>query len=149
MVAVSETRVRLLENVTDDELNDIAILLPQLSKSAVFDADRVRAMLASPDVFLYAAVEDGRIVGLVTLLAIPQITGVRGHIEDVVVDEGHRGRGIARSLLEAAIVQAAKQGARTLDLTSRPSRESAHRLYESLGFVIRNTDVMRLTPQSC
>ncbi|MEA1264070.1 GNAT family N-acetyltransferase [Microbacterium sp. STF-2] len=74
------------------------------------------------------------------------MTGLRGHVEDVVVDEAARGRGIARLLLERMTQLAQERGLRTLDLTSRPSRESALRLYESVGFRRRETNVLRFTP---
>ena len=70
-------------------------------------------------------------------------TGVRAWIEDVVVDEAARGHGVGAVLNEAAIAGAADRGARTLDLTSRPSREAANRLYQRLGFVPRETNVYR------
>ena len=62
------------------------------------------------------------------------------------VDQSLRGRGIARRLLETMTAMTAAKGMRTLDLTSRPSRESALRLYESVGFERRETNVLRYTP---
>jgi ribosomal protein S18 acetylase RimI-like enzyme len=73
-------------------------------------------------------------------------SGLRGHVEDVVVDASMRGRGVARHLLERMTALASERGLRTLDLTSRSSRESALRLYESVGFVRRDTNVLRFTP---
>jgi ribosomal protein S18 acetylase RimI-like enzyme len=43
----------------------------------------------------------------------------------------------------AAVSHARAQGARTIDLTSNPTREAAHRLYEKAGFKIRDTRVYR------
>jgi ribosomal protein S18 acetylase RimI-like enzyme len=83
---------------------------------------------------------------MATLVSVPLPTGLRGHVEDVVVDQSLRGRGIARQLLETMTAMAGAQGLRTLDLTSRPSRESALRLYESVGFERRETNVLRYTP---
>ena len=37
-------------------------------------------------------------------------------------------------------------GAKTIDLTSRPSREAANRLYQRLGFEMRETNVYRYDP---
>ncbi|MCS5685302.1 MAG: GNAT family N-acetyltransferase, partial [Acidimicrobiales bacterium] len=70
-------------------------------------------------------------------------TGLRAWIEDVVVDEAARGRGIGDALNRAAIERARAAGARTVDLTSRPSREAANRLYRRLGFVERGTNMYR------
>ncbi|WIB69067.1 GNAT family N-acetyltransferase [Curtobacterium sp. MCBD17_035] len=76
----------------------------------------------------------------------PLPSGVRGHVEDVVVDERMRGRGGARLLLQHMTDPGAAFGLPTVDLTSRPSRESALRLYEQVGFVRRDTNVLWFTP---
>jgi ribosomal protein S18 acetylase RimI-like enzyme len=128
----------------DDELADAVIaLLPQLSSSAAFDRDLLERVVSSESAELFVARLDGGIVGMATLVTYPIPTGVRGHIDDVVVDESTRGRGVARALLTSMIAQAREQGIRTLDLTSRPSRVAAIRLYESVGFVRRDTNTFR------
>ena len=68
---------------------------------------------------------------------------LRAWIEDVVVDEAARGQGVGEALNRAALERAATAGARTVDLTSRPSREAANRLYQRLGFEPRETNVYR------
>jgi ribosomal protein S18 acetylase RimI-like enzyme len=88
---------------------------------------------------------DGRIVGSMTLALFRIPTGMRAWIEDVVVDESVRGRGVGAALNHHALDVARDAGARTVDLTSRPSREAANRLYQRLGFVQRETNVYRLT----
>ena len=70
-------------------------------------------------------------------------SGVRAWIEDVVVDEAARGQGVGEALNREALRLAAEQGARTVELTSRPSREAANRLYQRLGFKMRETNVYR------
>jgi ribosomal protein S18 acetylase RimI-like enzyme len=85
----------------------------------------------------------GPIVGMLTLVTFRIPTGVRTRIEDVVVDSAGRGRGVATELTRAALEIAAASGAHTVDLTSRPSREAANRLYQHLGFVSRETVVYR------
>ena len=89
---------------------------------------------------------DGRILGLLTLVMFPIPTGLRAWIEDVVVDETDRGQGVGAALTEEAIRLARAAGARTVDLTSRPSRTAANRLYERLGFQLRDSKVYRYTP---
>jgi ribosomal protein S18 acetylase RimI-like enzyme len=71
-------------------------------------------------------------------------TGMRAWIEDVVVDEAGRGQGVGTVLTEAMVERAQELGCRTVDLTSRPSRESANRMYQRAGFVARDTNVYRL-----
>ena len=68
---------------------------------------------------------------------------MRAWIEDVVVDQATRGQGVGEALTRAALNEAARRGARTVDLTSRPTREAANRLYQRSGFIQRQTNVWR------
>ncbi|MEA2901002.1 MAG: hypothetical protein QOH36_889 [Actinomycetota bacterium] len=139
--------------VTADVREAMARLVPQLSRSApVPTDDELAEIVSSPATMLLAArVDDGadgadgagRIVGLLTLAAFRIPTGVRAWIEDVVVDQAVRGQGVGEALTREAVRLAAAAGARTVDLTSRPSREAANRLYRRLGFVVRETNVYR------
>ena len=92
---------------------------------------------------LVARDDSAAIVGSLTLVLFRIPTAVRAWIEDVVVDESARGRGVASALVNRALEQAAVAGARTVDLTSRPSRQDANRLYQELGFELRETNVYR------
>jgi ribosomal protein S18 acetylase RimI-like enzyme len=82
-------------------------------------------------------------VGSLTLAVFRIPTGLRAWIEDVVVDESARGQGVGEALNRAALDRAAALGAVTVDLTSRPSRAAANRLYQRLGFEPRETNVYR------
>ncbi len=86
---------------------------------------------------------DGPVVGMLTLVAFRIPTGVRAWVEDVVVDGRARRRGVGDALVAAALELAAARGAHTLDLTSRPSRQDANRLYQRAGFELRETNVYR------
>lgn len=133
----------------DDELADaIGRLLPQLSSARPPDRDELAHMLAQPGFTLFAAREDGRIVGflVLTLYRIP--TGLQARIDDVVVDGAVRGKGVGEALSRAAIERAREARARSLTLTSRPSREAANRLYVRLGFQRIDTNVYRLRLES-
>ena len=68
---------------------------------------------------------------------------MRAWIEDVVVTAAARGRGVGELLNREALRLARELGARTVDLTSRPEREAANRLYAKLGFERRETNVYR------
>ncbi|WP_311245539.1 GNAT family N-acetyltransferase [Microbacterium sp. WCS2018Hpa-23] len=142
-----EISISIAERLTSSDLQQIETLLPQLSATARFDSERVLSLLEAQNAHLFIARESGRIVGMATLAMAPLITGWHGSIEDVVVDQSTRGRGIARLLLEAIIDESERRGLSKLDLTSRPSRESALRLYESVGFLRRDTNVLRFAPQ--
>ncbi|MGF2947845.1 GNAT family N-acetyltransferase [Microbacterium alcoholitolerans] len=138
--------VELLSSVTDDDARDISHLLSQLSRTAAFDRARLATIITHDATELLVVRAGGRIVGAATLVTFPLPSGLRGHVDDVVVDEAMRGKGIARALLVRMTELAIQRGLRTLDLTSRPARESALRLYESVGFVRRETNVLRFTP---
>jgi ribosomal protein S18 acetylase RimI-like enzyme len=84
-------------------------------------------------------------VGMLTLVAFEIPTGLRALIEDVVVDDAVRGSGAGSALVAAALAYASSLGARTVDLTSRPHREAANRLYLRMGFETRATNVYRKT----
>lgn len=138
--------VEVLVSVTDADASDLEHLLGQLSATAIFDRARLATIVTHDATELLVVRDGGRIVGAATLVTFPLPSGVRGHVDDVVVDEAMRGKGIARALLLRMTELATDRGLRTLDLTSRPSRESALRLYESVGFVPRETNVLRFTP---
>jgi ribosomal protein S18 acetylase RimI-like enzyme len=86
---------------------------------------------------------DGAIVGVSTLAVFPIPTARRAWVEDVIVDEAVNGQGIGRQLTEAMLVRARELGCKTVDLTSRPSREAANHLYKKVGFGERATNVYR------
>jgi ribosomal protein S18 acetylase RimI-like enzyme len=130
----------------------VARLLPQLSSSSPApDAESLRRILEDPATTLLLAVADGaggssgQVVGMLTLAVFMLPTGVRAWIEDVVVDDASRGAGVAGALVRAALDTARQRGARTVDLTSRPEREAANRLYVRLGFEHRATNVYRFS----
>lgn len=124
-------------------------LLPQLAPDArVPTREELDAMLAQEGTTLIVARDRascGRIVGMLTLTCQRIPTGRRATIDDVVVDEGARGRGVGAALTLEALHLAKAWGARAVDLTSRPSREAANRLYQRLGFTRRETNTYRYT----
>ena len=138
-------RIETCTAVDDDLVDAMARLIPQLSRSAPPpDAGALSAIVGSDACHLLLAREDdGTILGSMTLVVFPIPTGIRAWIEDVVVDAEARGRGVGEALNRAALDIAAGLGAKTVDLTSRPSREAANRLYRRIGFVQRDTNVYR------
>jgi ribosomal protein S18 acetylase RimI-like enzyme len=136
--------VEVLGEVSDEVEAAFGRLLPQLSRSAkpLTRADIARIHSADAITLLIARC-DGAIAGMLTLVMFPLPTGQRAWIEDVVVDEKFRGRGAGEELTRAAIRIARAAGARTVDLTSRPSRAAAGRLYERTGFQQRDSRVYR------
>jgi ribosomal protein S18 acetylase RimI-like enzyme len=100
-------------------------------------------MVDSDTATLFVAFDGGVAVGTLTLVVFSIPTGLRAWIEDVVVDEDARGLGVGEALTMAAVNEARERGVRSIDLTSRPSREAANALYQKLGFKRRDTNVYR------
>jgi ribosomal protein S18 acetylase RimI-like enzyme len=134
-----------IATAVDDELcSAVAELTPQLSRTAPAPGPDLLGRIVSDEcTTLFVARYEGAIVGMLTLASFQVPTGVRSWIEDVVVDEAARGQGAAVALVQAALDEAARRGSRTVDLTSRPNREAANRLYQRMGFEVRQTNVYR------
>src|ERR1035437_918008 len=115
--------VEVLREVTDEVLEAFRRLTPQLSSSAdPPDREVLNLIVASPASTLLIARSEDEIAGTLTLVMCPIPTGFRAWIEDVIVDEAARGQGIGEILTNEALNLAQAAGARTVDLTSRPSR---------------------------
>ena len=140
--------VEAVHQVTDELVDAAARLLPQLSTSAApLDADSLTRITSHHATTLFIARSEGVIVGMLTLVTFPLPSGLRARIEDVVVDQDTRGQGVGTALTMAAIDLAQQQGARSIDLSSRASRVAANRLYQQLGFRLRDSNVYRYQPQ--
>jgi ribosomal protein S18 acetylase RimI-like enzyme len=139
--------VERLTDVTDEVEAAFQFLIPQLSSSSQIPTRKQIAEIATNDSLFIARdpEQGGRIVGSLTLVTFRIPTGVRSWIEDVVVDQAQRGKGIGEALTRAGLERAAELGARTVDLTSRPSREAANRLYQRVGFKLRESNLYRYT----
>jgi ribosomal protein S18 acetylase RimI-like enzyme len=136
--------IEVLGEVTDEVVEAFGRLLPQLSTSSKpLDAAALEAMVASPAVTVLLARTNGHIAGSLTLAMFPIPTGLRAWIEDVVVDQSARGQGVGALLTQEALRLASAAGARTVDLTTRPAREAAGRLYERAGFNQRDSRLYR------
>jgi ribosomal protein S18 acetylase RimI-like enzyme len=142
-------RIELPNEPSDELVEAFRRLTPQLSSSAAIpDAEAVKEIVSSPATTVFAARADEEGVGLLTLALFRAPSGLRAWIEDVVVDEVARGRGAGEALTREAVRLAGERGARTVDLTSRPSREAANRMYEKVGFKKRETNVYRYELES-
>ena len=136
--------IEIADEASAELVEAFAHLIPQLSKSSPPPtADQVAEIVQSPASDVLVAWLDGRIVGTLTLVTFRIPTGVRAWIEDVVVDDSARGHGVGDQLNRFALQVARDKGAKTVDLTSRPSREAANRLYQRIGFIPRDTNVYR------
>jgi ribosomal protein S18 acetylase RimI-like enzyme len=138
-------KVEVVATVSPELVDAIASLLPQLSSTPPPSAAELATIVASPATSLLVARDGDSVLGTLTLAVFRIPTGVRAWIEDVMVDESARGRGIGEALTLRAVELAREAGARSVELTSRPTREAANRLYRRLGFEERETNVLRLT----
>jgi ribosomal protein S18 acetylase RimI-like enzyme len=130
--------------VTGETLAAFARLLPQLSRSASpLTEAGLAAIVDCPANTVLVSRSAGEINGTLTLVMFPIPTGLRAWIEDVVVDQSARGQGAGAALTVQALRIAREAGARTVDLTSRPSRQAAGRLYEKVGFTERESRLYR------
>ena len=138
--------IETVSEVTPQLVSEFNALLPELSSSARPLTEReLKNIVDSPCTTLFVARNEcGTVVGSLTLVTFRIPTGQRAWIEDVVVTSKCRGLGIGESLCKAAIERAGELGAVSVDLTSRPSRIAANRLYQKLGFNPRETNVYRL-----
>jgi ribosomal protein S18 acetylase RimI-like enzyme len=138
-------QIEVVESVSGELVEAIASLLPQLSSASPPSRTELQAIVDSPSTSLLVARDGDSIVGTLTLTLFRIPTGVRAWIHDVVVHESARGHGIGEALTLRAVDVAREAGARSVELTTRPAREAANRLYRRLGFEERETNVLRLT----
>ena len=138
-------KVEIATTLTPAIVDAIKRLVPQLSKSSPPPTTaELGEIVESPATDLFIALDDGGgIVGMSTLVTFRIPTGMRAWIEDVVVDGAGRGQGVGTALTQAMVDRARELGCITVDLTSRPSREAANRLYQREGFVARESTVYR------
>jgi len=139
-----------IQKITEEVIDAMNRLIPQLSSAyASPSIQDLEQIVSSPCTSLLVArdsLQSNRIVGCLTLVWYRIPTGVRAWIEDVVVDQDERKKGIGETLNRFAIDYASKRGAHSINLTSHPNRKAANRLYRDLGFKQRETNVYRYIP---
>ncbi len=141
--------VKEITEMSQKVCDAFARLVPQLSSSASIPTyEEVEDLIHSKAGIVLAATDtddpNHEILGTMTLVVFRLPTGIRSWVEDVVVDSNARGKGIGEKLVRSAVERAKQEGAKTVDLTSRPSREAANRLYRRCGFELRETNVYRI-----
>ena len=131
-------------DLTPELIEGICELLPQLSQSSPQPSPQDLKQLAdSESALMLVAIQAGKAVGCLTLIVYATLTGISARIEDVVVDQSMRGKGVGEALNKTALEEAAKTGAKYVDLTSKPERKAANELYKKLGFELRATNPYR------
>lgn len=138
--------VRRCSEATDEVCSALHRLMVELGGShARLRPECVRRMVADADTAIFVATDrDGAIRGTATVLLKDTVQGRRAELVDTVVLPDFRSSGIGCALIQAGIEFATASGAAWIDLTSRPSRKEANRLYRRAGFAPRATNVYRL-----
>jgi len=135
-------RIEQVHEASEELVAVIARLLPQLNEARTPPTLAQLAQTVSDQTLLVARDEaDGSIVGTLTLVLYRVPSGLKGRIEDVIVDESARGRGVGEALVREGMARANAARVLMLELTSMPYRETANRLYKRLGFVRKPTNV--------
>lgn len=137
--------IKQLTHIDKEVVETFKRLIPQLvGRDGYPSFDTLNSIVNSENVKLLVAVEDDKIIGslAIALYLIP--TGKKAIIEDVIVDESARGKGVASKLMDKAIEIARENGARKIELTSNPTRIAANKMYVKYGFKVRDTNFYRL-----
>lgn len=146
----ADVEIEALQAISPEFMEALHRMIPQLAPGTPLPSrEQMEAVIECSSNTLLAARVNGMTVGMLTLTMIVAPTGITGWIADVVVDQLIRGKGVGEKLVREAIAQAAAKGARYVDLSSRPAREAANRLYQRIGFEKRETNYYRylLDPQ--
>ena len=139
-------KIEQLTHIDDTVLNAFKELIPQLTGLNEYPTlEELQQVLQSEGSFLYVAREDEKILGTVTLVIYKIPTGKKAWIEDVVVNESARGKGVAEALIRHVLEVARQKGIEKIALTSQPFRVAANNLYRKVGFELRKTNVYRIT----
>ncbi len=141
------TRIEVVSQVTEALQGALARLLPQLNPTlAVPDMERLRRLVEDPAVTLLVAKEGDEIIGTTTVVCYTTPFWIKARLDEVVVDLAARGKGVGEALVKASLEAARDRGVQVVELQSGrgPNRVAAHRLYERLGFAVRDSDVFRI-----
>lgn len=139
--------IQELHQLSASQIADMLELMTQLNPRLHITPAMLQAAAQDSATHLFAAVDQGRIVGCASLCVSHSPTGRKGRIEDVVVSSDYRGQGLGRRLMQHLVDYARKELAPiVLNLTSKPEREAANRLYQALGFQPYETNVYKLWP---
>ena len=133
-----------LEEANGIVLHQINALLSQVSTRGSVSLVLLGKVVNGHDSELWIIRDGEHIIGMATLIGVYTLSGLRVHVDLIVVDERYRGKGLGRAIMEKLIERAKVRKAVAMDLTSNPTREAANALYLKLGFEQRETNVYRL-----
>ncbi|MFT3995678.1 MAG: GNAT family N-acetyltransferase [Dysgonomonas sp.] len=138
-------QIEILSDVDNKTITAFNRLMQQLSSNyKPIAKEYLIDIINSSNIIIFVAKENETIIGSLSLVFYNIPTGMKAWVEDVVIDQSVRGKGVGKALIEQAIVYAKQSGASKLDLTSSPERVAANKLYQKLNFEKRETNVYRL-----
>ena len=138
-------RIEAATAATQELLDALISLLPQLNPQLEpLTMQRLSRVIADPATTLLVVQDGARIVGAAAVLVYATPAFVKARIEDVVVDEQSRGKGVGEALVRRCLEVARERGAEIVELQSARWREAANRLYPRLGFQLRDSNLYRL-----
>ena len=138
-------RIEAASKATSEVHAALAHLLPQLNSELPFPTmERLQALIADPAVTLLLAREGDEAVGTATVIVYTTPFWIKARLDEVVVDEGARGKGVGAALVKACLDVARERGAQVAELQSGVLREAANRLYPRMGFKLRESNLYRI-----
>ena len=139
-------RIEAATEATPALLEALRSLLPQLNpRLPELTMEKLQAVVDDPAATLLAVYDEGTVMGVAVVLTYTTPSWRKARIEDVVIDEKARGRGLGKALVERCIELARERGTEVVELQSARWREAANRLYPALGFELRESNLYRLT----
>ena len=141
-------RIEEVTEASQDVKQALARLLPQLNPAlTVPDMRRVQALVDDPDVTLLFAKEGDQVIGTATVIVYTTPFWIKARIDEVVVDESARGKGVGEAIVRACLEVGGRKGAQVAELQSGrgPARDVANRLYRRLGFQLRDSNLYRIS----
>ena len=138
-------RIEAVAEATAEVHSALSLLLPQLNpRLPVPTVERLQAIIADPAVTLLVARDGQQIVGTTTVIVYTTPFWIKARLDEVVVDESARGKGVGAALVKASLDLAREKGVEVVELQSGVQRAEANRLYPRMGFKLRETNVYRI-----
>jgi|ERR1700681_2198596 GNAT superfamily N-acetyltransferase len=138
-------RIETVTQATPEVYAALDRLLPQLNpKLTLPPFERLEAIVADPSVTLLIARDGAEIVGTATVIVYTTPFWIKARLDEVVVDESARGKGVGAALVAACVDIAREKGAQVAELQSGVLRDAANRLYKRMGFELRESNLYRL-----
>jgi ribosomal protein S18 acetylase RimI-like enzyme len=135
--------VQILKQFNKQDFESISALYSEFGADKKTDLSSFKFLLEGPSEII--VLRDGeKIIGMGTLNYLPRLSRLDGEVNDVVVSEKYRGKGLGTVLMTGIIARAREKKVVKLHLTSRPARVAANELYKKLGFEQRETNVYQM-----